>query len=107
MARNSNKFDPDQPYGTVRRMHNGQGIKYQQNGALYSHAGDFVCAAPGCEPVKAASPAVPEAAKPTKAELKKQALKEAADRLGDFTVPSDLQDVAKENAEALAAEDNA
>lgn len=107
MARNSNKFDPEQPYGTIRAMVNDQGVKYAQNGAWYNHAGDFVCVAPGCEPVKAAVPPVPQAEKLTAADKKKQALKEAADRLGDFTVPSDLQDAAKENAEALAAEDNA
>ena len=107
MARNSNKFDADQPHGTVRRMANGTGIKYQQNGNWYTALGAFVCAVPGATPAPVAAPAVPQAEKLTVADKKKQALKDAADRLGDFTAPTDLQDAAKENAEALAAEDNA
>ena len=50
---------------------------------------------------------VPQAAKKTPADLKRDALAAAADKLGDLGVPQSLKDAAKENAEALAAEENA
>ena len=107
MTRNAYKFDNTKPYGTVRAIKNGKGVKYQQDGRFFSHAGEYVCDADGCNPEAAKAPAIPSAEKLSASDKRKKALAEAADRLGDFTVPSDMQDAARENAEALAAEGSA
>lgn len=80
--------------------------KYQQDGRYFDHYGEYV----GDNPDRKKARPAPVVEKPRElsAEEKRQAaLASAADKLGGSGVPQTLQDAAKENAEALAAEDNA
>ena len=106
MARNK-PMDFDKAHGTVRAIGDNRGIKYLQGDSYYNHAGEFVALVnPDATPVKKAPP-VPQAAKKSEADKKREALAAAADKLGLDTVPESMKDAAKENAEAKAAEDNA
>ena len=107
MPRNKS-MDFDKPYGTIRVIGvNKGGVRYQQGDSYYNSGGEYVSPAAGVKAPAAKAPPVPQAAKKTAADLKRDALNAAADKLGLDTVPKTLQDAAKENAEALAAEDNA
>jgi hypothetical protein len=79
---------------------------YQQKNSLYDHYGKYLGEVPGSEVVVVEEPA-PEAAKPSQAQKKRDALAAAAAKLGNGGPPQDVQDAQKENAQALAAEDNA
>jgi hypothetical protein len=100
-------FDPEKPYATTRAVKNKTGAKYVQDGYLFAPTGVCVGRAPGYkEEVKAAP--VPQAVKRKSIEdKKKDALAAAADKLNLDTVPKSVKEAAKENAEALAAEEKA
>lgn len=106
MPRNKS-MDFDKAHGKVRAMGDNRGIKYQQGDSYYNLRGEFVALVnPDAKPAPKAPP-VPTAAKKSAADKKREALASAADKLGPATVPQTLKDAAKENAEALAAEENA
>ena len=103
MPRNK-AMDFEKAHGTVRSTRANDPIKYMQGDSYYDHSGDFVrLVNPGAKVAPKPKP-VPQAAKKTAADLKREALSAAADKLGmDNTVPQALKDAAKENAEAKAA----
>jgi hypothetical protein len=107
MPRNKS-MDFDKPYGTVRSTKPNDPVKYLQGDSYYDHDGNFVrLVDPNAAPKPKTAP-VPQAVKrKTEADLKREALAAAADKLGLDTIPQELKDAARENAEALAAEDNA
>ena len=108
MTRSKFTFDASKPYGTVRALRKeGKNAKYMQGGRLFSPTGEYIGEAPGCGEEVEKAPAIPTAETLSAGDKRRQALIDAADRLGDFTIPSDMQDAARENAEALAAEGNA
>ena len=106
MPRNP-EFDPSKPYATTRAIKSKTGAKYVQDGRLYTIAGEYVGFAPGHEAPAPKPPVVPQAAKKSEADKKREALAAAANKLNLDTIPESVKDAARENAEALAAEENA
>lgn len=106
MPRNP-EFNPDKPYGTTRAIKSASGAKYVQEGRLYTITGEYVGAAPGHKEPAPKPAVVPQAAKKSEADKKREALASAANKLNMDAVPESVKDAARENAEALAAEENA
>ena len=102
------RLNKDKPYSQVR----GQGeAKYLQDGHYYNFFGKL-CGEVDPSFIPKRKKAAPAKSKPNgKEESKEAILARATDKLGDFggagAVPQNVRDVAKENAEALAAEENA
>jgi hypothetical protein len=107
MPRNP-EFDPSKPYATTRAIKNANnGAKYVQEGRLYTVTGEYVGVAPGHKAPAPKPAVVPQAAKKSEADKKREALASAANKLNLDAVPESVKDAARENAEALAAEENA
>ena len=108
-------LDKKRPYGTVRPVGDSSGklisCRYSQDLKFFDANGKFVCNMPGqIQPGETQPSKAPEAEKHvTTEELKADALSKAADKLKGFSsfLPDAEKDAAKENAGALAAEENA
>lgn len=113
MPRKSNKLDRKRKFGTVRCAGAQYAkCKYSQDLKYYDFNGEYVMDIPGqVQPPGDGTPVrKPEAAKKkTPAEVKQDSLSKAADKLKGFTadIPDADKEAVKENAEALAAEENA
>jgi len=106
MPRNP-EFDSSKPYATTRGIKNKAGAKYVQDGKLFKVTGEYIGIAPGHDAPAPKAKAVPQAAKKSADAKKRDALASAADKLNLDAVPASVKDAARENAEALAAEENA
>jgi len=106
MPRNP-EFNPDKPYATTRGIKNKAGAKYVQDGKLFKVTGEYIGIAPGHDAPAPKPAVVPQAAKKSEADKKRDALASAASKLNMDVVPESVKEAARENAEALAAEENA
>lgn len=105
MSKTTFKFDPERPFGRVR-THKSQ-ARYAQDGQYYDHYGNHLGPQEGISVVKGEPVEVPPVGTPSG----NDALARASKRLGNTVtvgaVPSSVENAARENARALAAEENA
>jgi len=101
----SYKLDKSKEYSHIRGSKTQR--RYQQDGRYFDHYGEYLGDNPDRPKEKSVTPSKPQAAKVSPDQERKEALKKASAKLGAAPVPQELQDAAKENAQALAAEDNA
>lgn len=104
MSKNAKELDKSKPFGQVR----GHPVRrYSQEGCYFDHFGKYCGTRPGYDEPKKEAPAPKKKVSP--AERKAAALAAAAEKLQSAAkpLPDPAAEAAKENAQALAAEDSA